>query len=52
MAIADGNGLPIGIYVISDNHQEIKLVQPNFGIGASTAKTRQASLPVKGAGGR
>jgi hypothetical protein len=30
MAIADGNGLPIGIYVTSANHHEIKLVQPTL----------------------
>jgi hypothetical protein len=30
MAIADGNVLPIGIYVTSANHHEIKLVQPTL----------------------
>jgi hypothetical protein len=30
MAIADGNGLPIGFYVTSANHHEIKLVQPTL----------------------
>jgi hypothetical protein len=30
MAIADGNGLPIGFYVTSANHHEIKLAQPTL----------------------
>jgi transposase len=30
MVIADGNGLPIGIYVTSANHHEIKLAQPTL----------------------
>jgi hypothetical protein len=30
VAIADGNSLPISIYVTSANHHEIKLVQPTL----------------------
>lgn len=30
MTIAEGNGIPIGLYITSANHHEIKLVQPTL----------------------